>query len=821
MTPPPSKQPAEHPGLPERDFPNVLERDEALRAVERQALFAQAAKPVAELQGRALALSGGGIRSASFALGVLQALLNERCFERLNYLSTVSGGGYLGSAISWLKREAPKLSPSDPEGAFRREFGWAGAGVRHCANTAAQSGQAEPQHKNIWLDYVRQHGNYLQPGSISTVALIATALRGALYNLTVYGLMLIALMGLLVHSGFLPDAASPTSFLSPPWYRIECWVLLFGGLFAVAVLAFGLATWMSSEPLGIAAVVGIAGILLVLAAGIVSLTGWGLPQPLPANSLNWRWPATTAAFLTFAAAVVFLAQLIVHRGGKARDRASTVWPYLSRVTYLNVIGDFLSVPLSLLVLWSIPYADRWAGEKVGSLLAGGMSALLGAAGGLYQFFAGREKPATSTPLANLRIVASAALLIYGLLLLAHRGVISLDGRLSYGLIGALAAVSFVLGLLINTNYYGLGRMYRDRLMEAFMPNLATIEANTWAPATDADRASLTDFRGSAGTPQQPLHLVNCNAVMVNARSDTFRGRGGDSFVLSPWFSGSNATGWVPTGRLGNGAMSLATAMSISGAAANPNAGVAGRGVTRNRLVSLLMSLLGVRLGHWQPNPAYRGWAQRLYSPNLWLPGLWQGLLGRGLDERAAYVELTDGGHFDNTGLYELIRRRVEVIVLSEAGQDADYHLDDLANAIEKVRVDFGVHIRFEEKDYDLDALRPVPATGLSERGFAIGSIRYPKTRDPGAEPQYDEGTLIYLQTTPVKNMRPDTDAYRRQHPDFPHETTADQFFAEEQLEAYRELGLRIARDMLAAVKDGKASTSAALVRAHRALFEPV
>ena len=95
-----------------------------------------------------------------------------------------------------------------------------------------------------------------------------------------------------------------------------------------------------------------------------------------------------------------------------------------------------------------------------------------------------------------------------------------------------------------------------------------------------------------------------------------------------------------------------------------------------------------------------------FPPNLLAPGIRQGLFGSGTTENAFFIELTDGGHFDNTGLYELIRRRVRIIVLSQGSQDLGYSMDDLANAIQRVRVDFGVHIRFTSETYPLGAMRP-------------------------------------------------------------------------------------------------------------------
>jgi hypothetical protein len=233
-----------------------------------------------------------------------------------------------------------------------------------------------------------------------------------------------------------------------------------------------------------------------------------------------------------------------------------------------------------------------------------------------------------------------------------------------------------------------------------------------------------------------------------------------------------------------------------------------------------MWFFNVRLGYWLVNPKATKLAQKALTwgpPNFWFPGFWQGLLGRGLDEGAAFVELSDGGHFDNTALYELVRRRTKLIVLSEAGADLNYQMEDLANVIERVRADFGVHIRFNVEGFEADQIRPVTvtspdATSYARRGFALAHIYYPPDREVGAAREkvhfegWPTGILVYLQATRIGAVgrRVDIDSYARTHPEFPNETTADQFFDEDQLEAYRELGMEIAEQMLQAL-DGKAA----------------
>jgi hypothetical protein len=385
--------------------------------------------------------------------------------------------------------------------------------------------------------------------------------------------------------------------------------------------------------------------------------------------------------------------------------------------------------------------------------------------------------------------------------------------MSWYVSAGVIAFALGLGLLVNPNYFGIGRMYRDRLMETFMPDPETLRHGNWALAKRADAAKLSEMcqarpRSTDSTEprlQRPYHLINCNVVMVDSEQVKYRGRGGDSFVLSPLYCGSDATSWYDTRHFVGDGMTLSSAMSISGGAASPNTGVAGAGPTRNRLVSFLMGFFGVRLGYWARNPAAVPWRKKIsvLGPNLVYPGIVQGLLGQRLNAAAGFLDLTDGGHFENLGIYELARRRVDVIIVSDAAADKDFTMGDLGNAIERIRVDFGYDIRFRYGTRDLQWLMPgsyeeakddelaaafAKGFDLARRGFAIGTIDY-GTDETG---QSKEGIVIYLKATLMKGLPGDVYAYAKQNADFPHQSTGDQFFDEKQLEAYRELGFRLA-----------------------------
>ena len=773
---------------------------------ERQALDLPCAKAdLADPCGSALAISGGGIRSASFALGVIQTFLNEKpgnaapdspetCFDRFDYMSTVSGGGYIGGAVTWLKHHF------SADGVWRLYLGTNYLGARS-AEFRADRIEGVAGSSFTWLDYFRQHGNYLKPSSMSTMSLLGVAMRGMLITLSVYTAILAAMLWAMQVGGILPAAKDVSEWQGQP-QRVESFLLFVGLIVLGAFLLFGVASWLGSIPTKAAVFIGAVPPILFVIAAVYLLRSPDGRVAFNTEDFHWRWPVGLG-FLVAAGACLILLWWAKDDYDQARSGSHVVhkWQYRVRIIYQQVLGPMLTGLTLLVAVWSVPHVYRLIDTQLGGLKAGVGSSILGVIGAVYQFIAGRDKKSTASAFSTLRILITSVLLVYGILLVAYWIVQKGDGEfmtvagVDFPLLAVVSFAGVFAGFIVNANYIGIGRMYRDRLMELFMPDKEAIRDNQWRRAGNADQFSLTKLVDENGTPQRPMHLVNCNVVMVGASQDRFRGRGGDSFVLSPQFSGSSATGWIDTSKLGDGHFTLATAVAASGAAASPHAGVAGRGITRNPLVSLLLSLTNVRLGYWVRNPRAsrtpRTW-HKWFPPNLLAPGIRQGLFGSGTTENAFFIELTDGGHFDNTGLYELIRRRVKIIVLSQGSQDVSYSMDDLANAIQRVRVDFGVHIRFTSDSYPLGAMRPAELGAVVNRGWALGTIKYPGTDS--------QGILLYLQATPITGMNADTVSYWRRNADFPNQTTADQFFDEEQLEAYRELGMGIAQTAVKALK---------------------
>jgi hypothetical protein len=366
------------------------------------------------------------------------------------------------------------------------------------------------------------------------------------------------------------------------------------------------------------------------------------------------------------------------------------------------------------------------------------------------------------------------------------------------------AIALVIGsiasLYVNINRFSLHALYRNRLIRAYLgasrqgrhPDRFTgfdVDDNIhvhelWPPSPAAD-----------GTNSHSLfHVINIALNVVATKRKAWQQRKAESFTVSPLHCGSAYQGFRPSKKYGDPrGVTLGTAMAISGAAVSPN-----MGYHSSSSIALLLMLFNVRLGWWLGNPGERG--NKTYKkegPGFAAKPLLDEAFGQTTDQRP-YVYLSDGGHFENLGLYEMVRRRCRLIVVIDAGCDQNFAFEDLGNAVRKIYIDLGVRIRFE----NLEELHNHPARNVAQRvpGGAEG-IRYCATgtifyKDAdGIEPGCEDGRILFIKPAYHGTEDAGIRSYATANPTFPHESTGDQWFTESQFESYRALGLDIGNHM--------------------------
>jgi hypothetical protein len=223
----------------------------------------------------------------------------------------------------------------------------------------------------------------------------------------------------------------------------------------------------------------------------------------------------------------------------------------------------------------------------------------------------------------------------------------------------------------------------------------------------------------------------------------------------------------------NGAtIDLATAIAISGAAASPHMGMGSI-----PSLSALMTLLNIRLGFWIAKPSKKGWR---------VPGftcLLREMTGTMMTEKNKWLNLSDGGHIENMGVYELLRRRCKFIVCVDGEADPESMFQGHLTLVRHAQIDLG--IRIEPR---LDEIRPDPKSRFSRTHAQLFRIVYPKTGDGRPE---GIGLMLYLKLSLTGDEAELLKRYRSMNPEFPHQSTLDQFYDEEQFEAYRQLGVHV------------------------------
>jgi hypothetical protein len=313
---------------------------------------------------------------------------------------------------------------------------------------------------------------------------------------------------------------------------------------------------------------------------------------------------------------------------------------------------------------------------------------------------------------------------------------------------------------------------------------------------------------SGSEPYRLLPVINTTLNLVGGDNLAWQQRKAEPFSVTPLHAGCFRLGYRDARFYGGretGGISIGTAAAISGAAASSNMGY----YTTSPVLSLVLTFFNVRLGWWLGNPGTAGrytYYQR--APNSSVKPIIDEALGL-TDDENKYVYLTDGGHFENLGLYEMVLRRCHVIIVSDAAADRDYRFGDLGNAIRKVRIDLGIPIEFTA----LPIFRPEPQETRKGMYWALGRIKY-KCIDGNV----DDGLLIYIKPAVYGKEPGDVLEYGKTHPEFPHQSTADQFFDEPQFESYRVLGSHV-MDQMCGDGNDELTLDAAIERAVQKLLD--
>ncbi|HEY9099502.1 MAG TPA: hypothetical protein VIN38_11590 [Thiobacillus sp.] len=817
-----------------------------------------------------LAFSGGGIRSATFNLGITQALSELKLLRQFDYLSCVSGGGYIG--------------------------GWLSAFIHLKCNGRVE--EAEEKLKtggaeNSAIRFLRSYSNYLTPKasffSADTLTAVATYMRNLYLNLTLLLLLLggvLLLPRLLVWAvrwvvGWenaqpgLPGNSMPLfvggvvcifiamifiglnlggrgAFKARPFYSRQSGVLVLVALpilMSAWLIAYGfyvdaarldritLPAWMLwgimiyippwligwgmgrflgrhnpgrtifslGELFGMALYAFLAGAL----GGLLLAAFSEVVQLIPRGEHGYSGSWITSALATALLLKFYSLTVVGHIGLMGRH-----FSHESREWWARLGGWILLFSLVWAAVFTIvfiaPAFFAWAHETV--IAAGGIgwvvSTFIGVMLGRSAKTSGDRRSSWRDRAAQLMpyifIVGLLGLLSLGLHTLLMLPVfcgncthdpatadvfmqamyqeapnfqqvsILWTAVLCFGSFLAAAALS----ARIDVNLFSIYHFYRQRLVRCYL-GASRCKFRVPHPLTGFDPRDDLKLETLCRTVdgklqfQRPYPIHNTAMNLVAGKQLAWQERRAAAFAFTPWMAGYSFTlpdekglivsHYRPTTHYMEGVW-MGSAMAISGAAACPN-----MGYHSSPALTFLLTVFNVRLGHWSPNPASESeWTK--HDPSFGGGYLLQELFGN-TQYTSPFVYLSDGGHFENLGIYELVRRRCAYIVAIDAGEDGNSNFDDLGSAIRKCYADFGVVIDIHAEDLD---------SGYS----AIGKITY-----PDAPP----ALLIYIKPRLTGTEPADLLNYKRTHPGFPHDSTTDQWFDESQFESYRKLGHWIGR----------------------------
>ncbi|WP_077002512.1 patatin-like phospholipase family protein [Variovorax sp. KK3] len=772
-----------------------------------------------------LALSGGGIRSATFCLGLMKSLAARRQLLAFDLVSTVSGGGYIGATLGRLCTNASSADEvRDIERAFadvdRARFGW-------------------------WL---RGNGRYLIPGGLRDT-LFATALY--LRNLLgthieiaiaagLIGMVLAAVNLLLWDSVFRavdlnsvpPDAVTGVSDLASvhslrllvqwatQWPTL--WFTLVGPFIASVVLAC--AYWSVRDRKSTASML----LQLAMWCALGAAACWVGPQLVRHYSGPlWLAPAFVGFTLCWVVALLWVLW-------RCRKRS----PAELRNDLTDGLASVLNTSLLIVMLGLVDRAGWWIAAESQQLRAFYGAALLVVAAGLRGVLpmmlsqkrevpgVGRSVMLSLGSLLGLLLAFCLAAwwvgVVYSAVLLPVFTPAGLDFTRGWVWLGTIFVIVFSYALVTGRNFAflnvsSLHMFYKARIVRGYLgaANAKRLGASPTeqvsgleppqVPVGEVDaRDDISQLRYAPHKFGGPVHLAN---VCINQTHDTKqrlfnRDRRSQPLTIGPLgLMQAGGAAWAQA--RGEAALTLGAWTAISGAAFAP-----GLGRLTKRGLAALSVFAGLRLGYWW-NSADAGIVQRgaaLHS-SPWLMKTRFMLLecfGVFPGSSSANWYLSDGGHFENTGAYALLRQEAALVVIADCGADPDYRFCDLENLIRRARIDLNAEITF---------MKPRPGVDWEHRGSfgSLNDLASPNSQAclALAQVRYASGAtgqIVLVKPNVSAALPVDLVNFKAANPLFPQQPTTDQFFDEAQWESYfrlgAEIGSRLEGELLAQVAAG-------------------
>jgi len=730
-----------------------------------------------------LALSGGGIRSATFNLGLFQALDKKGILRYCDYLSTVSGGGYIGSCLSSLLTN-PKASTDsatkkghfpfrfhrDSESDERQE-------VEYHLTSAPNSYEERRE-----VSYLRAAKDYLglERGlfHLDTWRFIAMFLSG----LALINLVPLALATLLAYSLFVIE--SPIARYTCAKGDSQVIELINKNSDLKKRLAEGQTVKQLKEgkiqlnelvPKNSPLAKQLADKKIQFESCSfreVKTEKDGYQKIVFSQDMSHEKFKQLIAQLFSLALLSFLGMMVIRLLMVLQNWNSSVITGLQAglvavTTFLIVVGGLIAATYYL-------FLDK--NGTIDKYLFDWLNYTLLAA--LLFFILGRLNTASKFIQKLLNVMMSLALVVLIPILFAQflrflweynilRAEVStfLPTFIEAQMLDILnmtpapiliSVILLAISLIVNINRISLHAFYRNGLSKTFL-----IKQGDDGKIKSNNNLTLKELHEHQNGP---YHLINATVNLQGSKNRHLKGRGADYFLFSKFYCGAESVGYGNTRSYNKGETELATAMAISGAAASP-----AMGTHTNSLMALYMILLNIRLNYWMPNPN----PEHSIKTPIWPYYLFWKEFFRFNRESDSLLNLSDGGHHENLGVYGLLKRRCRLIIVSDAAADPHYQMKDFANLQRKARIDLGINI-----ELDMTPLRP-NSDRYTEKHYVKGIINYPNEKN---------GIIIYIKTTMTGKEPEDLLAYRRYNPSFPDESTANQFFNEDQFESYRKLG---------------------------------